>query len=262
MLIGSTFVFNWVAYLYIFSLKHSQYIIAFSPLIAFYFADLVGVLYARLKENIKLAVIAKFIFMVLLIVMAVETWKINQIKVTWTNQQTADYLSQTQKFIPKGAYVFDLFGESMFYKDPYFICCLPYGQYTEAFKIKLPSLAQALESTRTKYIYARDKDRLTVLPSREENFIRSNYLPGLEDPVIYVPGKKIVFENQGEKEMEIIIDGKYELYWSNQKIVAGNQMTGLFVNDKMITENPFYFSRGKYKIKVADKGELKVIYKE
>lgn len=261
ILIGASFLVNLIAYLHIFPLKHSQYIIAFAPLAAFYFADLVTSISERIQGK-KISLLFSAVLLTLLILMARETDRIGKIKITWTNYQTFAYLKTTYSRIPSGSFVFDLYGETLLFKDPYYICCLPYGQYTEAFDFPLPLLSKSLVNTQTKYIYSRDKDRLGVLPSKEQNFIRDNYV--LEDlaPAIFVVGKQLNLEKEQEVELKMIISGNYDIYWNSKKISKEETVNIISVDDRIKITSPVFLPAGNHRIKAKEKGELKLVYTE
>ena len=110
----------------------------------------------------------------------------HSIKANWNNSKTLADLDLIYKTIPSGEYVFDLVGATIFYKDPYYVCCLPYGQYEEAFSFRLPSLARSLMDTQTKYVFPYYDGRLSVLPPLDEQYIREHYTTLLTDPMIMV----------------------------------------------------------------------------
>lgn len=261
ILIGVSFLSNLTAYLHIFSLKHSQYIIAFAPFIAFYFADLVTSIFRRIQGK-KISLLISLVLLTLLLLMARETERIGKIKITWTNNQTFAYLNKTYSNIPAGSFVLDLYGETLRFRDPYYICCLPYGQYTEAFDFELPALSTALVQTQTKYIYVRDKDRLTVLPAKEQNFIRDNYILAERAPDIFKPGRQLNLEKGEEAESKMIISGNYDIYWNGRKISKDEAVNMITVDDRMKIASPISLTAGKHTIKAGEKGELKLVYAE
>lgn len=187
--------------------------------------------------------------------------KIYQIKRNWNNSTTyAELFSVIQK-VPKDEYVLDLIGTSTFYKDPYYVCCLPYGQYEEAFAFQLPSLAQALKNTQTKYIFVQHAPRVNVLPPPDTKFISEHYVP---DPYVYsllVAGAKLVFANQNqEQKVALVADGYYQILSNNQLLPVSTSTQLVTVDGTIIKENPVYLKAGEHKIRSGKEGELVLIY--
>lgn len=183
-LISISFIVNLLAFTKVYTLRHVQYMIPFAPFIAFYFSDL---LYA-LKNRVKgvLGLLTGLLVIGTIILIGFQGIRMNNIKIGWVNYATFSELKTISDFIPKDSYVLDLFGQGIFYKDPYYICCIPYGQYIEAFTFKYPKLPESLEKTNTKYIIAYYPDRLNVLPSMDAKYITENYEVGLDYPRILV----------------------------------------------------------------------------
>ena len=77
--------------------------------------------------------------------------------------------------------VFDLTGAAVFFPDGYYLCCLPYGQYQEAFGFNLPNLEQDMEKRGTKYVHTDFFDRLDVLPPMQGRYVKENFAPFFSD---------------------------------------------------------------------------------
>lgn len=102
-------------------------------------------------------------------------FRINQKKVTWVNKPTMDKLNYILQNIPAKAPVYDLTGESMFFPNGYYFCCLPYGQYEEALYFKLPDIEKEMQKRGTKYVYLGWPGRLNEIPSRHAKYINDNF---------------------------------------------------------------------------------------
>lgn len=185
LLLSLTFLINLIAFIKLIPLKHAQYFISFAPFVAFYFAEFVYSM-KKLLERRGIAWLYSILFVGLIITIGVTGYRMYQIKANWNNSKTLADLDLIYKTIPSGEYVFDLVGATIFYKDPYYVCCLPYGQYEEAFSFRLPSLARSLMDTQTKYVFPYYDGRLSVLPPLDEQYIREHYTTLLTDPMIMV----------------------------------------------------------------------------
>lgn len=184
-----------------------------------------------------------------------------QIKRNWNNSTTYAELSSVLQKVPKDEYVLDLIGTSIFSKDPYYVCCLPYGQYEEAFAFHLPSLPQALKDTQTKYIFVQHAGRTDVLPAQDSKFITKHYLPDPDAYPLLVAGTKLTFANQWqEQKFTLVADGDYQILFNNL-LPPENELKQMITVDGIIPkENPVYLKRGEHKIKVGKEGELTIVY--
>lgn len=174
---------NIAAYIKFFPLKYTQYLIGVSPWVAYFFADFVFGVWDWIKKR-KLA--WKMVYMVLLLVFIVlaafEGGKMNEIKASRTNADSVRFLEEAQKTFAEDEYIFDLTGASLFYKDPYYVCCLPYGEYFEVLRIGLPNfnLEEALRQHEVKHIFTQFPERVRVLPEQHRLILSKYYtnIPG------------------------------------------------------------------------------------
>lgn len=86
-----------------------------------------------------------------------------------------DKLQTILKDIPADAPVFDLTGETVFFRNGYYFCCLPYGQYQEVLLFKIPDIGREMEKRNTKYVYTSSQNRLGVLPGDHADYVKENF---------------------------------------------------------------------------------------
>lgn len=172
---------NLVAYIKLFPLKHTQYLMGTSPFVAYFFADFVFGVWDWVKKR-KLAwkVVYMVLLLVFIILMAFEGGKMNEIKASRTKIDSVRFLEEAQKTFVEDEYIFDLTGASLFYKDPYYVCCLPYGEYFEVLGIGLPNLEEALRQHEVKHIFTQFPERVRVLPEQHRLILSKYYtnIPG------------------------------------------------------------------------------------
>ncbi|MBI4067295.1 glycosyltransferase family 39 protein, partial [Candidatus Gottesmanbacteria bacterium] len=171
LLIGASFLSYYAGFTDIFPLKHAQYMIPLTPFIAMYFADFLASL-ARLfqKRSSWIPIVGIIVFYIFIIK---ATINMNSPKLSWTNNETFTKIANISQIVPAGSYVFDLSAESMIYRDPYYICCVPYGQYMEALTgLNVPDLPDTLKKTNTEYVIS---SRLGTLPPSDLKYIEENY---------------------------------------------------------------------------------------
>jgi len=177
LLISGIFYIHIIFYTLIVPLKHSQYLIPIAVFIAWYAADFAYILgLAACKHSIGL-----FIYLgggVLASLILYQAYgAINQEKLSWTNTEALTYLQNLYKNIPTGEYILDLDGRTLYYPYPYYACCLPFGQSAPFLSRPLPSLAEALEKTKTKYIYQGELKRVDTLQREDQAYINAHYVP-------------------------------------------------------------------------------------
>ena len=92
-------------------------------------------------------------------------------------KDTFDTLTNIWKTIPKTEYILDLEGATLYYSDPYYACCTPFGQTQQYLSRPLPNLSESLERTHTKYIYQGTSHRLDTLTLLDQVYITENFEP-------------------------------------------------------------------------------------
>lgn len=175
LLVSSTFVMHIAFYVLYYPLKHTQYLMPIAVFVAIYAADGVGELWkmTALSKIGSIAFVAAFSFG--LFVLYQSNRLVNQPKLAWMNAQTLEMLAKIYATIPAGTYIFDPEGPMLYSRDPYYVCCLPFGQFTQYLTRPLPSLSASLEATQAPYIYKGSLDRLSMLPAEDQAYIASHY---------------------------------------------------------------------------------------
>lgn len=158
LLLTSTFLLNLYGFVYVFPLKHSQYLIPLSVFVCIFFADFIVSIREYLQARSKrVTLVCSFLFLLLIFTAAEKT---NRPKISWINTQDMNIFWKIEESIPDGSYVFDLSGYALKYKDPYYYCCVPYGQYWRVLP-KKPSLSESLSRTDTQYVVNTRLDTLS-----------------------------------------------------------------------------------------------------
>lgn len=183
-LVAGSFWANLIAFVNFYPLKHAQYLIPVAPFIAFYFADLWETILDKLPKSLKLLKWA--VTLILLLLISLVGWQMNQKKATWVNTATIDKVSYFLKTIPSNASVFDLTGESVFFKNGYYFCCLPYGQYEESLYFKVPDIEKDLKIRDTKYVHIGNSGRLGTIPVRDARYIIDNFIAVSADKTLLI----------------------------------------------------------------------------
>ncbi|MEK7141433.1 MAG: hypothetical protein AAB800_02705 [Patescibacteria group bacterium] len=182
-LIAATFFTYVIFYVQIVPLKHTQYLIPIAVFIAFYAADAVDMLWRKTVELSKnhAHLLPTGVFFAVFILGSIRLMQVfisvNGPKRAWTNAETVKQLTMLYKTIPTTEYILDLTGETLYYKHPYVVCCTPFGQSAPYLSRPLPSLIQALEKTKTKYIFEGGVKRVTTILPADQAYITAHFLP-------------------------------------------------------------------------------------
>lgn len=171
MLMSGIFLLSVAGYVSFFPLKHSQYLIPIAICIAFYAADGLRMILGK----------APFLLIFSLLLWQ-QTMAVNQPKLILTNATQLSELTKLKTIIPKEDRVFDLEGRMIYWKDPYYICCLPMGEFVRYMSRMPPNIADVLEAKKVPYVYQGDSGRLWTLGS-DLTYIQAHYVsvPGWGD---------------------------------------------------------------------------------
>ena len=181
-LISGTFIISVVSFVYLYPLRHAQYLIPVAVFVAFYAADAIVLLWQKVHKN-NLGQKVFFVgFIAMIVGMFIVYTSVNSPKLAWTNTETLSDMRALWKYIPKDAYVLDLDGRTLYFKDPYYVCCLPFGQYEQYLSRPLPSLPHALEDKNVLYIYEGQLGRVNTLSAADQAYIRAHYQPDVAIP--------------------------------------------------------------------------------
>jgi len=161
------------AFMYGYPLRHAQYLIPIAAFVAFYVADGLRMLERRGRWG-EVAAVS------LIAVMAITSYQVTKPKLLLTNADDLNTQRIIKQVIPEGAYVFDLVGATIFYKDPYYVSAVPFGQWEQYLTRPLPSVITALEGTHTRYIYQGKLSRVSALSPKDQEYILRTYRPSRE----------------------------------------------------------------------------------
>lgn len=175
LLVSGTFSMHIALYVLYYPLKHTQYLIPIAVFVAIFVADLVGEMWKRVETSKVGSVAAAGTMLVMLLVLYDAFTLVNRPKLAWTNAQTLSDLSTLFASIPERSYVLDLEGSMIYARDPYYVCCLPFGQFAGYLSRPLPSLWLALETTKTPFIYKGTLNRLEMLSPQDQSYIAAHY---------------------------------------------------------------------------------------
>ncbi len=258
LLLAASFWVSLFAFMWVFPLRHGQYLMPVSVFIAFYFADFLMRSYKWI-DRVCLAC-TNLVCLAVIVIIFFAGKQMYDWKLRWPPINT-QYYSTLFKLIPEGEKVYDLTGETIFSPDGYYFCCIPYGQYEEALGQK-PDLERELRQNRVKFVYMQNEGRLSVLPRAHDAVLRKYYTiyPSGNPPFLLVSGALVHFEAGQEEEFDLIASGKYLLIWNNKVLTKDELLNIMKIDGKVASVNPIEFSEGKHRIKVSEKGLMKIMY--
>jgi hypothetical protein len=175
-----------VFYVLLVPLKHAQYLIPIGVFVGYYCADFIVAVWNMAEKRSTFRFLFAGAFLAGAVFLYQTFLSVNEVKLGWTNNQDISKLKELYGKIPQDSYVLDLDGRMLYTKDPYYACCIPFGQFAEFLSRPLPSLPDALEKTGTKYINQGGLERITTLPWTDQQYIYGNYKPMDGDKTIFV----------------------------------------------------------------------------
>lgn len=184
LLIAGSLVSHIAAFMYGYPLRHAQYLIPVAALLTLYVADAVYACTVFLGRYHRVAGLV-FVCVFLTGLVWVND-RVVQSKLLLTNSADLHTLQQVMRIIPRGAYVLDLIGATLYYKDPYYVCCVPFGQWEPYLTRPLPDLVEALERTQTAYIYQGKLGRVDSLAPAARRYIHATFEPYNGDPALLI----------------------------------------------------------------------------
>lgn len=174
-LIAGTFITSVYGYVQFFPLKHSQYLIPIAIFIAYYCADGLVELLARLEKRATPAFLAILVLSAFALVRT--TVEVNAPKLAMHN---GAQIAETEKLlttVPEGSAVVDLEGKMLFWPDGYYICCVAFGSFTRFMTRQPPAFSGVLAQENIPYIYQGDSNRLGLLSAGDREYISTYYAP-------------------------------------------------------------------------------------
>lgn len=175
LLVAGSLVAYIVTFMYGYPLRHAQYLIPIAVFVSLYAADGLLALYNGVQRWRWGGVARAVGYLVLCLCIWQIHSEVNVPKLAWTNAEDKRILQTAVQTIPKDSYVFDLVGATLYFKDPYYVCCLPFGQYDPYLSRPLPPLIDALERTETKYIYEGRLGRIDTLEDVDKSYLYKNF---------------------------------------------------------------------------------------
>lgn len=255
-LLFASFWLNFISYVKLFPLRHPQYLIPLSPFIAYYFADCIFSLKKRFVQII-VAIVCIFIFFF-------AANEMYAVKLSGSNKETLAYYEKTYHFLPAIEPVFDLSGETIFYPEGYYFCCIPYGQYEEVLTFSYPNLEKELQRKQVKFIHVQSPERIGVLPFVHQKTIRQYYLPYKNSLTnsFYVAGVKVQSRYAWETlSIDLIAPGTYEFVFQGKAVDANSISALVHIDGKPVSTSPVYLTSGKHTIAFSTVGEMEIRYR-
>jgi 4-amino-4-deoxy-L-arabinose transferase-like glycosyltransferase len=190
LMAGSFFAMLY-SYVWIYPLKHVQYLIPISIFVVWYSADFVRFIISRLIRVpmkwfqclVGLGVIFSIVF---LTSVGIDLY---QRKTVWNSDPSKQKLNRVLSEVPGGTALFDLTGETVFYPDGFYFCCLPYGQYQEGLTFDLPDISTEFTRRNTQAVHI-PQGWLDKIIVDHKNYLITNFEPSKQDPEIWVRKKQ------------------------------------------------------------------------
>lgn len=175
LMISGIFLSSLLLYKDFFPMKHTQYLMPSAVFVAWYMVDSLFLLWEWIRQIRFGKLLYFFLWIFLLGVLIQGYWKVNTPKFLWRNTDVIQTVNTLTNTIPLSEPILDLVGLTMYYPQPYYLACLPIGQYTPLMSYVLPSLSKQLETTDTKYIYQGGSQRVSTLATEDQTYIYDHF---------------------------------------------------------------------------------------
>jgi len=175
LLIAGSFILSIFSYVLWYPMRHAQYLIPVSVFVAYYGADAILMVWNKLRNSTWGAVLFAVVYIFGLGYLYEINLSVNIPKLSYNNSKNIVALTSALTIIPKDSYVLDLDGSTIYFKDPYYVSSVPFGQWEPYLSRPLPSLSQALERTNTKYIYDGQLGRIQTLSLKDQAYIADHF---------------------------------------------------------------------------------------
>lgn len=177
LLLGAMLAASLIFFAYISPFKHAQYLIPLAVATGWYAVDGLNFIWILAsRRGIWLLLTSLIIIIGLLYMVKIFIW-VNQTRMVYSLESELAPLKSVWAKIPTTEPMLDLEGGTLYYPDPYYVCCIPFGQFEKFLSRPLPSLPQALEVSNTKYIYQGQSRRTSTLVPSDLMFVRSQFVP-------------------------------------------------------------------------------------
>ena len=175
LLLNGFLIFTLFIYWRFPSMKHPQYLIPASVFVVLVWTDTISSIWNSIKKNLFGVVGFSCVYAIVLLYLFRGYQDVNTVKFYWHNGFDKKMLIFLTEHIPKSDYVLDLVGLAYLYPQPYFFCCIPFGQFQPYLSRLFPSLLDALVRTDTKYIYQGTSWRMMALSEKDQQYIKSRF---------------------------------------------------------------------------------------
>jgi len=185
LLVSGAFLGYIISFMYGYPMRHEQYLIPIAVFVMFYAADVFGALFEWLGKKPTGVVWGSLFVGALIVGIWGVSRGVNTSKLRFTNGNDYTFLRFALSELPRDAYVFDLVGSTIYFRDPYYVSAVPFGQWEPYLSRPLPSLSEALERTGARYVYEGGLGRINNLTPEARLYIRDHFRPVNGAPGLY-----------------------------------------------------------------------------
>lgn len=175
LIMSVVFLSSLTLFAYTIPMKHAQYLIPAAVFAVWYVVDGIDIVWKQ-AEKTAFGTAMFFAGWLLLVVALMSGYTlVNTPKEAWTNARDIEKMEHIWQIIPMQEPIFDMVGLTMKYPQPYVAPVLPVGQIAPLLSYPLPSVADTLKKTDTKFVYSGSPARFATLPAVDQEYIRSQY---------------------------------------------------------------------------------------
>jgi len=180
LLVGLSFFGYTALFIYGYPMRHEQYLIPIAVFVSWYAADGLHMLWMNAKDRIVPYTLFCMGVVMLLYGVFFLSNGLHDLKKMHTNAGDYRILREAIRLIPNDAYVFDLVGSTIYFRDPYYVSAVPFGQWEPYLSRPLPSLRDALARTQAGFVYEGQLRRTEGLSPADKAYITSHFRPTID----------------------------------------------------------------------------------
>lgn len=175
LLVAGSFIAYVVAFMYGYPLRHAQYLIPVAVFVAWYAADCIFFIWNVCEKRASYRLLFALGYLAGLCMLYQVAVSVYSPKLAFTDAADVQILQDALTVIGHNAYVLDMVGSTIYFRDPFYVSAVPFGQWEPYLSRPLPDLVQVLERTKTMYLYDGRSGRLHTLSSGDQAYIDANY---------------------------------------------------------------------------------------
>jgi len=183
-LVASAAILSYLFYFYITPLRFAQYLIGSAPFVAIISALGIDAIYERVRRS-SIGLIFFFLGRLALGYILFSSFQaVNEPKKNFINSDSVAMREWFEKNVSKDTPVLDMVGLLFYFPQPYYACCVPFGQYAPYLSQPFPSILESLQKDNIQVIYQGGLGRADSLSPNARTYIKEHFTSVFQGQVL------------------------------------------------------------------------------